>query len=133
MSVTSKIRRRWKVAVTGVVLAAAEAFFINKVSSDDSAWWWWVLLVVTLVGIAGCTVWAFAPLEEPAASQGGNSLDGTIKEATGMNQQSAGPNGTNVNVKADRGSFAANRVDRIGKLTLGAQPPGEDRECDRRP
>lgn len=127
VSAASKVARRWKLIVAGVLLAAAEAFFINKVSSDNPAWWWWLLLLLALIGVVGCALWAlFAPTDEGVARQGDNTLDGDVKDVGSVAQQSAGDKGSNVSVHADRGSFAANRVDKIEKLSFGVPQPRED-------
>jgi hypothetical protein len=134
MSNASAIARRWKPIVTTVLFGAAEAFVINKVSAERPAWWWWPLLVVALVGVIGCAIWAvLSRADEPASAPGDNTIDGEAKDGGVVTQQSAGANGQNISVRADNGSFAANRVDTINELNLGVPRRQEDAKEPRQP
>lgn len=127
MSAASRISRRWKPIVIGVLFGAAEAFFINKVSSDSPDWWWWLLLVTALVGVVGCAIWAvLIPTEEADVERGDNTVGGDIKDGGVAPQQSIRGEGKNVSVHADNGSFAANRVDKIKEINFGVPRPQED-------
>lgn len=129
MSAAATIARRWKPIVATVMFGAAEAFLINKVSSESPAWWWWLLLVVALLGVIGCAIWAVLPrADEGVGAQKGNTFGGGVEEGGVVTQQSAGTKGQNISVRADNGSFAANRVDKIKELNLGMPPRQEDPE-----
>lgn len=125
MSVTTKIRRRPAQAIAVVGFGAAEAFAINKVTSTPT-WWWWLLLVVALIGAVGCAVLVQRAPENDTGRDGrSNKVEGPVSGGSAIKQQSAGDKGQNIS--ADNGSFAANRVDKIGDITLGGQrPTGDD-------
>ncbi|MCQ4363450.1 MULTISPECIES: hypothetical protein [Mycobacteriaceae] len=120
MSAAPQPTLRSKLIAAGILLGAAEAFFINKVSADNPHWWWWLLLVLALIGAIGCGIAAVINPGGSDAVRGGNNIAGDGADGSKATQQSAGDNGQNISVQADNGSFAANEVGNIGQLNFGA-------------